>query len=226
MPPPVNSLLTTSELCELFDVDRRQVTTWKKAGCPVAAQRKGRGRPADLFDSDDVSVWLAENRRGGIKRASRAVHARSADDDDDDEGGDDEPKVDLSALSADEITAMRDRLSIEEQSLSILLQDAKKKRDPASYLAWHKAWLDVCTIRARVAKELPGIMRARGRYVDVDDVGRTIAEAVTVFASSLDRVGTSVAEQCTGRTAPEIADIIDSELDKHRTLLVEALEHL
>jgi hypothetical protein len=148
------------------------------------------------------------------------VHGRDEDEESD------EPGVDLTSLSADEITKMRDRLSVEEQSLNLLLQEAKRKQNPTDYLAWSKAWLDTCTIRNRVAKELPGIMRARGRYVDVDDVGRTITEAVTVFAASLDRVGSAVAESCVGREAPDIAARIDAELDIHRQRLIEALEHL
>jgi len=220
MPRPENSQLTTRELCEALDVERRAVIAWKKAGLVPAGQRRGRGRPADLWDIDEVRRWVAQNIRGG----SRTVAIAVIDDPPDTTG--DIPDVPLHTLSADEITSMRDRLSKEEQAIHAKMLVAMTKDDPASYLSWHKAWQDTCKIRTAVAERLPGIMKARGRFVDIHDISPIITEASTAFANSLDRVGTSVAEQCVGRTAPEIVVVIDREIADQRSLLVAELKEI
>jgi excisionase family DNA binding protein len=53
--------LTTTELCELFDITQKTVQRWVARGCPCD-RRSGKAR---MFNGDEVAAWMKENKLTG-----------------------------------------------------------------------------------------------------------------------------------------------------------------
>ena len=89
-----------------------------------------------------------------------------------------------------------------------------------------RAWHDNVLKRKLLERELPRILLAKGRYVDVNEMSRVFTSAVASMSAELDQVGMSVAGLCVGKTARQIRDLVDEAIRRTRAHIEDVWSQL
>lgn len=232
-------LLTTEELCQAFGFARSQLYRYLAAGLPVQTRQRGRG--GNLFSRQAVQDWLLAH---GSANAARTVGASFSPP------AASLPQVPPAAFPGPPpapvpapsdpsgLLALRERLDVAERlAHSQWAKAVKAHGSAAEQVVLLRQWQELSDQRRRYEKDLPRLLVAQGRYVDIDQVAALVTKAFAAALIHLDALPGACAEallaqvrdaQAQGReaTPKELRATLEAEVARARAGLARDLETL
>lgn len=209
-------LLTTSEICDRYQVSRRALSKWIRKGLP---RHTVDGQRGNHFCPREINAFLA-NQRGGMDRIAAAMESAPLP-----EAAEPERRTLTLDTPIDTLTEMLERLRVAEKvTYGQWARAVKQQRAGTELIILERAWHECVEKRRRLEKDLPELMAKKALYVDIRDVEPVITRAATELSSQLNGLGTAVAEQCVGQSADVIRCIVNQAVNAMKRQLVAAWE--
>lgn len=221
-------LLTTAEVCERYQVSRRTVLRWKKAGLTV---HRREGAKSDCFDTREVEDYLSRENRNGRRTLSRSQETPDPEPEPEASGAQEKSAAQSAPTpgvseelrevvrSGDDLKEIIGRLRDAEKTTYkqwvAAIEHNKQQRDPKKKYSTNQVndlqdqWKNMVETRRKFEKDLPGFLLEHRRYVDIEMVSKVVADAYGTASAELDQIGVSVAPRCEGKSTGEIRVLID-----------------
>ena len=211
------------QIAKILGVTERQITRMERQGMPTHPQ--GGTRPT-VFDEDECKAWYADNVRnldGIAALQGKKVPAQKSKKR--------KPPViptaqDIEkAVDSDNLESLVIRMRSAEISAYEQLEEAKADGESKVVIAQlQKTWNAIAAELTRTEKILPAIMAKRGEFGSIPEMCRAVSSSYSQASAVLDQIGSMVADQCVGKNARQIRDLIDESIADAKRLIQDGLE--